>query len=65
MSKKRNNRNSNCNKRKDISPLGRKMIDSVSNLKDVEFASDLDENYERRPYNKDTNDYNFVNSPIE
>lgn len=66
MSKKKNNckRNKN-NQKNNISPLGRAMIDSVTNLKDVEFASDLDEFYGRRPYNKDQEDYNFVNSPIE
>lgn len=69
MSKKKNNcRKPSCNhnnNKKDISPEGRAMIESVSNLKDVEFAEDLDELYGRRPYNRNQKEYNFVNSPIE
>ncbi len=62
MSKKKNSKKNN---KKDISPLGRAMIESVINHSDTEFSTDLDDFFGRRPYDKDKKSYNYVNSPIE
>lgn len=63
MSKKKNGKKNNS--KKEISPLGRAMIESVINHNDSEFSEDLDDFFGRRPYDKDKKGYNYVNSPIE